>query len=176
MPLRPVCKACVTSLRGRPSNLSHACERSQPPDSVRANDERSQPKVADHVTRVFISSTWRDLRPEREAVERALDRLGRAAFGGMEYFASRPETPPEASLLEVDRTDIFVGIFGHRFESGLTEAEYNRAKQRQLPCLIFFKDDQDRPDTGTLADGQESTLEVQRLETLKRNLALGTLV
>ena len=121
--------------------------------------------------RVFLSSTWRDLRPEREAVERALDRLGTAAFDGMEYFASRPETSPRASLREVDRSDIFVGIFGHRYESGIIESAYNRARQRGLPCLIFFKADHDRPDAAALADGQESPLDVLKLRTLKSNVA-----
>jgi hypothetical protein len=91
--------------------------------------------------RIFISSTWEDLQPEREAVEKALQRMQDTTFAGMEYFGSRPETPKEASLAEVDRSHIYVGIFAHRYGSGITEAEYRRAKELGLPCLIYFKDD-----------------------------------
>jgi hypothetical protein len=38
---------------------------------------------------VFVSSTWLDLQPEREAVETALQRLRETKFVGMEYFGSR---------------------------------------------------------------------------------------
>ncbi|RIK43174.1 MAG: hypothetical protein DCC55_06470 [Chloroflexi bacterium] len=91
--------------------------------------------------RVFISSTWEDLRPEREAVEKALHRMQNTAFAGMEYFGSRSETPKELSLAEVDRSDVYIGIFAHRYGSGITEAEYRRARQRELPCLIYRKDE-----------------------------------
>ncbi len=91
--------------------------------------------------RVFISSTWEDLQPEREAVEKALHRMQEAEFSGMEYFGSRPETSKEASLAEVDRSHIYVGIFAHRYGSGITEAEYHRARELGLPCLIYLKDD-----------------------------------
>lgn len=91
--------------------------------------------------RIFISSTWEDLQPEREAVEKALHRMQDTTFAGMEYFGSRPETPKEASLAEVDRSNVYVGIFAHRYGSGITEAEYRRARELGLPCLIYFKDD-----------------------------------
>jgi hypothetical protein len=90
---------------------------------------------------VFISSTWKDLQPEREAVEDALHRMQETAFAGMEYFGSRPETPREVSLAEVDRSHVYIGIFAHRYGSGITEAEYRRARERDIPCLIYLKDD-----------------------------------
>src|SRR4051812_12058722 len=92
-------------------------------------------------TRIFLSSTWQDLQPEREAVEKKMHRMRDTAFSGMEYFGSRPETPRDVSLAEVDRSDIYIGIFAHRYGSGITEAEYRRARDRNLPCLIYIKDD-----------------------------------
>jgi hypothetical protein len=97
--------------------------------------------MMDKPIRVFISSTWLDLQPEREAVEKALHRMRDTAFAGMEYFGSRPETPREVSLAEVDRSDVYIGLFAHRYGSGITEAEYRRARERGLPCLIYLKDD-----------------------------------
>jgi len=64
----------------------------------------------DKPIRVLISSTWVNLRPEREAVEKALHRLRDTAFAGMEYFSSRPETPREVSPTEVDRSDVYIGL------------------------------------------------------------------
>ena len=48
---------------------------------------------------IFVSSTWLDLRPEREAVEAVIQRMRETKFVGMEYFGSRDETTRRASLL-----------------------------------------------------------------------------
>jgi len=93
------------------------------------------------VVSVFVSSTWEDLQPERQAVEKALGKLRETKFLGMEYFGSRPETTREVSLKEVDRADVYLGIFAGRYGSGITEAEYRRARERDIPCLIYLKDD-----------------------------------
>jgi hypothetical protein len=71
-----------------------------------------------NVARVFLSSTWIDLQAEREAVERAVNRLRETKFVGMEYFRSRDETTARASLDEVDRSVVYVGVFGGRYGSG----------------------------------------------------------
>jgi hypothetical protein len=91
--------------------------------------------------RCFVSSTWFDLQPERDAVEALLQRFRETKFIGMEYFGSRDETTRQASLNEVDRSDLYIGIIGGRYGSGITEAEYDRAIERKLACLIYFKHD-----------------------------------
>jgi TIR domain/Domain of unknown function (DUF4062) len=90
---------------------------------------------------VFVSSTWLDLLPERKAVEAVIHRLRETKFVGMEYISSRGETTRQASLDEVDRSSVFIGIFAGRYGSGITEVQYRRARERGLPCLIYFKDD-----------------------------------
>lgn len=89
--------------------------------------------------RAFVSSTWLDLEPERGAVERLLQRFDQVRFAGMEYFGSRDPDTRTTSLVEVDRSELYIGIFGHRYGSGITEAEYRRARERRLPCLLYFK-------------------------------------
>src|SRR5262245_46063227 len=84
---------------------------------------------------IFVSSTWLDLQPERQAVKTALDRMRETKFIGMEYFGSRDETTRQASLDEVDRSQVYVGIFGERYGSGITEAEYRRAREKDWNAL-----------------------------------------
>jgi hypothetical protein len=89
------------------------------------------------------------------------------AFAGMEYFGSRPETPREVSLAEVDRSNIYIGVFAHRYGSGITEAEYRRARERGIPCLIYLKDDSVPVPPAHIERAPEK---VAKLEALKREL------
>ena len=77
--------------------------------------------------------------PERQAVERATARLRSIRFVGMEHFGARDGTTRQVSLDEVDRCQVYVGVIGPRWGSGITEAEYRRAQARGLPCLLYFK-------------------------------------
>jgi Domain of unknown function (DUF4062) len=113
--------------------------------------------------KVFISSTWIDLLPERSAVEKALHRLRSTRFVGMEYFGTRDSSTRSVSLDEVDACDIYVGVIGHRYGSGITEQEYRRASQRGLPCLVYLK-------AGALPDAAYPGDDVRRLETLRSEL------
>lgn len=119
-----------------------------------------------HILPVFVSSTWLDLRPERDAVREVVLRIQETQFVGMEYFGSRDETTRRASLDEVDRSRIYVGLFAARYGSGITEAEYRRARDRGLPCLIYFKDDATIPDEWRETD----TAQTAKLEALKAEL------
>jgi tetratricopeptide (TPR) repeat protein len=115
---------------------------------------------------VFVSSTWLDLRPEREAVERVIHRTRETKFLGMEYFGSRDETTRRTSLDEVDRSQLYVGIFAARYGSGITEAEYRRASERDLPCPIYFKDSAAVADEWRDADPAQTA----KLDALKQDL------
>src|SRR5262245_54248790 len=88
---------------------------------------------------VFLSSTSLDLQPERAAIERVLRHMKDVRFVGMEYFGARDGSARITSLAEVDASDIYVGVLGHRYGSGITEEEYRRARERGLPCLFYLK-------------------------------------
>jgi tetratricopeptide (TPR) repeat protein len=107
------------------------------------------------IVRIFVSSTWLDLQPERSAVEQLLQRFREAKFVGMEYFGSRDETTRSASLDEIARADLYVGIIGGRYGSGITEAEYDAARSRGLACFIYFKLDATIPDDGRDAEAAQ---------------------
>lgn len=117
--------------------------------------------------KVFISSTWHDLQPERLAVEHTLNKMMSTTFIGMEYFGSNPKTTRDISLAEVESSDIYIGIFAHRYGSGITADEYHKAVTLDLPCFIYLKD----PDTPVQDEFIESNPEKRAaLETLKDEL------
>lgn len=107
--------------------------------------------------RVFVSSTWLDLRPERAAVAALMQRFRETKFIGMEYFGSREETTRQVSLANVEESDLYIGIIGGRYGSGITEDEYDRARLRDLPCLIYFKQDTAIPPEGRDAETAKQT-------------------
>jgi AAA+ ATPase superfamily predicted ATPase len=97
---------------------------------------------------IFVSSTSLDLQREHQAVEKALHRMCTASFSGMEYLGSRPETPKEVCLEKVSRADVYVGIFAHRYgdidsesDLSMTELEYRKARECDIPCLIYMIDE-----------------------------------
>src|SRR5882724_405247 len=91
------------------------------------------------IYRVFVSSTWLDLQPERRALMEALNRMEEMRFVGMEFFGNRPDDTHDASIDQVDQCEVFIGIIGHRYGSGITAAEYRRARALNLPCFVYFK-------------------------------------
>jgi len=99
-------------------------------------------------SRIFVSSTYDDLREEREAIEQALLHMRSTTFFGMEYFGSQPTTPKAFCLDLVSKSNVYIGIFAHRYgyidpETGLsmTELEYRKAQECKIPCLIYMIDE-----------------------------------
>jgi len=97
--------------------------------------------------KVFLSSTYLDLVEYRKKAAEALARLRQEA-GWMEIFGARPEEPQEASLNEVETSDIFVGIYAHRYghipaksKISITEAEFRHAKKLKKPMFCFVLDE-----------------------------------
>jgi hypothetical protein len=126
--------------------------------------------------RVFISSTSRDLRAERDTLMRALHQMSSTELNAMEYFGSRSEAPKDVCLREVAQADIYVGIFAHRYghidaETGrsMTELEYRQARDANLPCLIYLKDKDARGDDQP-GEGDEGEDSKAKLADLKREL------
>ena len=121
------------------------------------------------IYRVFVSSTWLDLQPERRALMEALNRMDEMRFVGMEFFGNRPDDTHDVSIDQVDLCELYVGVIGHRYGSGITEAEYRRARALGLPCFVYFKrDDLARPE---LTDGDPALAE--KLGVFKRELMSG---
>jgi len=95
---------------------------------------------------VFISSTFKDLRPERQGVQEAL-RGAQQAPWGMEFFVSEPSYPLEVALRELEACDAVVLIIGFMAGSLLpsdssqtyTAAEFQRTWELFRPLFVFVK-------------------------------------
>ena len=94
--------------------------------------------------RIFISSTTKDLQPERDAVERAIAGLRLEAVRS-EKVGSQSATPREICALMAQKCDIYLGIlggrYGHVLREGIsaTEFEFKTAREAGKPILLYRK-------------------------------------
>ncbi|MEN0086018.1 MAG: DUF4062 domain-containing protein [Leifsonia sp.] len=106
---------------------------------------------------VFISSTFDDLRDEREQVIKAVLEMGHIPVG-MEMFSAADEEQWEIIKRHIDESDYYVVIVAHRYGSitdgmSYTRKEYEYARAVGVPSLGFVIHPQaswpaDRVDTG----------------------------
>lgn len=97
---------------------------------------------------IFVSSTYTDLIPCRNAVREILAQY-HADIRGMEVFGARTQKPLETCLSEVLTSELFIGIIGMRYgsvdeESGksFVELEYETAIKRGLEISIYLIDEE----------------------------------
>jgi tetratricopeptide (TPR) repeat protein len=93
--------------------------------------------------KIFLSSTYLDLIEHRKAVVQALRTSGEEVEH-MEVFGARDEEPTKASLEELDKCDVLVGIYAYRYgtvpkgtKTSVTEQEYLYAEKKNLTILVF---------------------------------------
>jgi predicted ATPase len=104
-------------------------------------------RTPDHRLRVFVSSTLRELAPERRAVREAIEQLGLAPV--MFELGARPHPPRDLYRAYLEQSDIFVGLYAERYGwvapgeevSGL-EDEY--LLSAGLPKLIYLREGAER--------------------------------
>ena len=99
-------------------------------------------RTPDQRLRVFVSSTLKELAPERRAVRAAIERLALAPV--MFELGARPHPPRSLYRAYLEQSDIFVGVYWEQYGwvapgeevSGL-EDEWNLAPD--IPKLIYLK-------------------------------------
>jgi len=99
--------------------------------------------------RVFVSSTFTDLREYRACVQDAIRQLG-AVDVSMEHFGARDARPREECIRVIsEESDSFVGIYAHRygyvpsgFSKSITEAEFDAATKAKLPRFTYVVDEE----------------------------------
>ena len=102
------------------------------------------------MAKVYVSSTFFDLREYREKATNVLRQMGHEDVA-MEYFVAEDRRPLERSLLDVAACDLFIGIIAWQYgwvptagnpeRLSITEMEYRHAKKHGKPCLMFLLDE-----------------------------------
>lgn len=99
------------------------------------------------MARVFISSTYSDLKDYREAVYVTARRLGHETLA-VEDWAATEKPPLQRSLADLRASDVAVFLIGWRYgyvppgqQYSITELEYQEASQAGIPCLVFLTED-----------------------------------
>jgi hypothetical protein len=94
--------------------------------------------------KAFISSTYLDLVDYRRLASEAVERLGQQGVR-MEVFGARPTEPTTACLSEIIDSDLFIGIYAHRYgfipassSLSITENEYDTATAEGKPIFCFL--------------------------------------
>ncbi len=97
--------------------------------------------------KAYVSSTYSDLRPYREAAFDTLARIGIQAVG-MEYLSASSTLPVEQCLSTVSESDVYILIVGHRygfipegFDKSITHLEYQRAVEIGILILPYVLSD-----------------------------------
>jgi hypothetical protein len=101
------------------------------------------------MARIYVSSTYGDLKDHREHIYRTLRQLGHDVVA-MEDYVATDQRPLERCLADVAATDLYLGIFAHRYgyipdkgnpeERSITELEYRHAQAQGKPRLVFLLD------------------------------------
>lgn len=98
----------------------------------------------DRKYQIFVSSPQRDLKDEREAVVKAILRLGHIPVG-MEMFNAADESSWKLITRYIDESDFYVVVLAHRYgsldgEISFTEKEYDYAISKEVPTFGFIID------------------------------------
>lgn len=97
--------------------------------------------------RVFISSTYTDMIPYREAIQTALNRADCLSYG-MERFGAQAIPPLDVCYRELEASQIYLCVLGMRYGSvdkstgkSYTQLEYEKARELGKPTLVFLIDE-----------------------------------
>lgn len=91
---------------------------------------------------IFISSTFEDLKQERDQVMKAILEIGHIPVG-MEMFSAADEEQWQIIKRQIEEVDYYLVIAAHRYGSiasdgiGYTEKEYDYAKSIGIPTIGF---------------------------------------
>ncbi len=104
------------------------------------------------MTKVYISSTYRDLIDCRSSVIHALEKAGYQVVSMEKYVATGHHPPLHTCLNDIRLCDFYIGIFAWRYgyipkdqdnleRISITELEYREARKCHKPSLIFMSSD-----------------------------------
>lgn len=112
---------------------------------VGSSRENSGEKVSTIKYQVFVSSTYEDLKDERDEVIKAILEMGHIPVG-MEMFSAADEEQWKLIAKQIDQSDYYIVIVAHRYGSvtgkkSYTEKEHDYAVEKGVPIIAFIIDD-----------------------------------
>ena len=97
--------------------------------------------------KIFVSSTYLDLKEYRNKARSAIEESGNE-FVGMEVFQSHTHEPTEFCSENVEECDALVLIVAYRYgyipdgqTISITQLEYEHALRNKIPVRIYLMDD-----------------------------------
>ena len=101
------------------------------------------------MAKIYVSSTYTDLKDYREMVYRTLRQMRHNVIA-MEDYVATDKRPLDKCLADVAACDLYVGLFAWRYgyipdkdnpeQRSITELEYRQAEKEGIPRLIFLLD------------------------------------
>ena len=134
--------------------------------------------MIDKFYQVFVSSTFSDLKEERQQVSNTLAKAGYVA-AGMELFPASDEQQLDYIKRIIDRSDYYVVIVGARYGSvdehgvSFTEREFEYAQSKSIPVLAFLHA---APETIAVGKTDEDFEKKSKLENFRSRLKTGRLI
>jgi hypothetical protein len=123
------------------------------------------------MAKIYISSTYGDLKEFREEAYRALRQMRHDVIA-MEDYAASDQRPLDVCLADVRACDIYVGLFAWRYgfippkdnpeRRSITELEFRQAVASGKTCLIFLMHEE-VPWPPSLMEKEEGGEKLQRL-------------
>lgn len=131
---------------------------------------------------VFISSTYEDLKIERQRVQDIVLSMYQIPIG-MEMFSAADEEQWEIIKDHIDNSDFYVLIIGHRYGSVIedgpdagisyTEKEYNYAVDNGIPVLVFIID---KTAPTTIEKIEKNSDSIPKLQSFVKKVTTGRVV
>lgn len=125
--------------------------------------------------RVFVSSTYTDMLPYRDAIRTALNKADCVPYG-MERFGAAAIPPLEICYEELKSSQIYVCALGMRYGSvdkasgkSYTQLEYEKAKELGMPILAFLVDEDEVSFKAKDFDRGESGAKLEQFKEEIRN-------
>lgn len=97
--------------------------------------------------KIFISSTFRDLKEEREKIHHYLKKAGLESLG-MEFFVAESDTPKGVCLQEVQAANLILlivtdnyGTIDEETKKSFTHLEFEKARESRIKILAFLQNE-----------------------------------
>jgi len=96
--------------------------------------------------KIFISGTQDDMKPERDAVDRAVNSTTLSTGIRAETTVSQPQPPRAWIEQQIHECNVYIGVYSHRYgwvipdeNVSATEFEFNLARKLGKPVLVWIR-------------------------------------